>query len=129
MNQETAEAINKLGAFYGKRDVAEFTRECLMEKFGIAQADVMVLFGGSILAGGDLIAEAMKQRVAKKYLIVGGEGHMRTKKQKEEGTGRRCRRSAGRTTEILKKVKRWYDGYLLKNGMNGLHFRENRKES
>lgn len=75
MNQETAEAINKLGAFCGKRDVAELTRECLMEKFGIAQADVMVLFGGSILAGGDLLAEAMKQCVAKKYLIVGGAGH------------------------------------------------------
>ncbi len=75
MNQETAEAINKLGAFCGKRDVAKLTRECLMEQFGIEQADVMVLFGGSILAGGDLLAEAMKQRAARTYLIVGGEGH------------------------------------------------------
>ena len=27
----------------------------LLEKYGIEQADVMVLFGGSIIAGGDVI--------------------------------------------------------------------------
>ena len=34
-----------------------------------------VLFGGSILAGGDVLAEAMKNRIAEKYVIVGGAGH------------------------------------------------------
>ena len=33
------------------------------------------MFGGSILAGGDLLAQAIKDRIAKVYVIVGGAGH------------------------------------------------------
>lgn len=47
----------------------------------------MVLFGGSILCGGDVLAQAMKNRVAKTYVIVGGAGHttetLRKKMHKE----------------------------------------------
>lgn len=75
MNQKIAEAINILGAFCGKRDVPFLTQEELYKKYGIKQADVMVLFGGSILCGGDELAQAIKEDVAKHYLIVGGEGH------------------------------------------------------
>ena len=35
----------------------------------------MVLFGGSILCGGDILAQAMRNQIAKKYIIVGGAGH------------------------------------------------------
>ncbi len=35
----------------------------------------MVLFGGSILEGGDVMAEAIKNKIAKTYIIVGGAGH------------------------------------------------------
>jgi uncharacterized SAM-binding protein YcdF (DUF218 family) len=35
----------------------------------------MALFGGSILAGGDVLAEAMRAGVAHAYVIVGGAGH------------------------------------------------------
>ncbi len=70
-----ADAINVLGQFLGKRDVKDLTEPCLMEKYHIAQADVMVLFGGSIIAGGDVLAEAIQNHIAQKYLIVGGEGH------------------------------------------------------
>ena len=35
----------------------------------------MVLFGGSILCGGDVLAKAMQDNIAKKYVIVGGAGH------------------------------------------------------
>ena len=35
----------------------------------------MVLFGGSILCGGDVLAKAMRSSIAKKFIIVGGEGH------------------------------------------------------
>lgn len=35
----------------------------------------MVLFGGSILCGADVLAEAMHRKVAKSYIIVGGAGH------------------------------------------------------
>ncbi len=35
----------------------------------------MALFGGSILAGGDVLADAMRAGVARTYVIVGGAGH------------------------------------------------------
>lgn len=40
-----------------------------------AQVDVAVLFGGSILAGGEVLADAMRADVARAYVIVGGAGH------------------------------------------------------
>lgn len=73
--EEIAEKMNILGAFLGKRDIPELSREALEAKYGFSQADVMVLFGGSILCGGDVLAEAMKNEIAKKYIIVGGAGH------------------------------------------------------
>ena len=50
-------------------------RNNLFERFGMEHADVMVLFGGSILAGGDVLAEAIRSRIASTYIIVGGVGH------------------------------------------------------
>lgn len=73
--EHTAECMNILGEFCGIRDVPELTPEALKGRCGIRQADVMVLFGGSILCGGDVLAAAMKEHVAKKYVIVGGAGH------------------------------------------------------
>jgi len=76
MNHEKiAEAINVLGAFCGMRDIPELSREALKKGFGFEQADVMALFGGSILYGGDELVKAMQNEVAKRYIIVGGEGH------------------------------------------------------
>ncbi|MCR4655056.1 MAG: YdcF family protein [Lachnospiraceae bacterium] len=71
----TADSINIISDFCGKRDIRELSEECLLEKYGFKQADVMVLFGGSILCGGDVLAGAIKNRIAKKYIIVGGAGH------------------------------------------------------
>ena len=85
--KDTAKNINILGEFCGKRDVSELTQKQLQDTCGITQADVMVLFGGSILCGGDVLAQAMKNRVAKTYVIVGGAGHttetLRKKMHKE----------------------------------------------
>lgn len=75
MNTKTADNINILGQFCGTRDIHELSREELLQCYGIPQADVMVLFGGSILAGGDVLAEAIRNHIAKKYIIVGGAGH------------------------------------------------------
>lgn len=75
MNKKIADCVNLLGSFCGKRDVPVLTPEALWDAFHIRRADVMVLFGGSILAGGDVLAEAMKQQAAASYVIVGGEGH------------------------------------------------------
>jgi hypothetical protein len=61
-----ADGINVLARFCGRRDVAALD--------GV-RADVVVLFGGSPLAGGDVLAEAMHRGVADHYMIVGGEGH------------------------------------------------------
>lgn len=73
--RQMAEWINCLGRFCGKRDLEALIPALLKEKYGITQADVMVLFGGSILCGGDVLAEAMKNGIAKHYVIVGGAGH------------------------------------------------------
>lgn len=75
MKLKTVEGINILGSFCGKRDVEKLTQQDLLDKYGFGQADVMILFGGSILYGGDVLAKAMKEQVAKTYIIVGGEGH------------------------------------------------------
>ncbi len=72
MNEKIAEAINILGFFFAeKRDITELSTKCLKDKYGIEQVDVMVLFGGSILCGGDILAQAMRNQIAKKYIIVG----------------------------------------------------------
>ena len=75
MLNRIAASLNLLGAFCGMRDIPALTGECLEQKYAINQADVMALFGGSILAGGDLLAQAMQNKIAKNYVIVGGEGH------------------------------------------------------
>lgn len=72
---KTSDLINILASFCGRRDLRELSKECLFFKYGIQKADVMVLFGGSILAGGDVLAEAIKEGIAEKYVIVGGAGH------------------------------------------------------
>ena len=73
--RKIAECINILGDFCGKRDVPELTCEELEGRYGFSQADVMAFFGGSIMEGGNVLAEAMKHKVAKTYIIVGGAGH------------------------------------------------------
>lgn len=75
MLQRIAESINLLGRFCGMRDVPALTRNHLAPRIGTDRADVMVLFGGSIISGGDVLAEAMKNGAAEKYVIAGGEGH------------------------------------------------------
>lgn len=75
MNTETASAINTLGRFLGPRDLEGMNREALKACCGLDQADVFVLFGGSIPAGGDVLAGAIREQVARTSVIVGGAGH------------------------------------------------------
>ena len=56
MLKNVAKNINILGRFCGKRDIEDLTAEELNSKYGMTQADVMVLFGGSIMCGGDVLA-------------------------------------------------------------------------
>lgn len=73
--KQTAQNMNILAKFCGIRDIEDLTCENLNQKYGISQADVFVLFGGSIMCGGDVLAQAMNNRIAKKYVIIGGAGH------------------------------------------------------
>ena len=73
--KKIAEYINTLADFCGKRDISFLNKEELKNKYNINQADIIVLFGGSIIAGGDIFAQAIKEKIAKKYIIVGGYGH------------------------------------------------------
>lgn len=75
MKENIAKCINILGEFCGKRDIKNLTQIELENKYHIKQADVVVLFGGSILCGGDVLAEAIRNNIGKKYVIVGGAGH------------------------------------------------------
>lgn len=47
---QIADDMNILAGFLGRRDVPELTRDALAARYGWRQADVMALFGGSILA-------------------------------------------------------------------------------
>lgn len=71
----TADNVNMLGRFLGKRDLPDLSCESLQKNYGLKQADVFVLFGGSIICGGDIFAQAVSAGIAKKYLIIGGVGH------------------------------------------------------
>lgn len=64
------QSVNTLVRFCARRDVPELTPAALN-----GQADVAILFGGSILAGADVFAAAMRAGVARRCLIVGGRGH------------------------------------------------------
>ena len=89
--EKIAESVNILGEFCGVRDLENLTQTDLKNKFSLEKVDIAVLFGGSILEGGDIFAEVMQNNLAKKYIIVGGAGH---------------------TTESLREIMR---GVLAKN--------------
>jgi uncharacterized SAM-binding protein YcdF (DUF218 family) len=74
VTEATANSINALVRFCACRDVSALTRDALVATVGRA-ADVAILFGGSILAGADVFAEAMREGVASHYMVVGGQGH------------------------------------------------------
>jgi len=67
--------FNLLGKFCGQRDLKILSTAELESKYQLKQADVFVLFGGSILYGVDVLAQAIQNKIAKKYIIVGGFGH------------------------------------------------------
>ena len=45
------------------------------ERLAPNMADLFVLFGGGVIGSVDVLADAMRQGVARKYAIVGGRGH------------------------------------------------------
>ena len=69
------QAINCLANFCGERSISSLTKEALQADYALTKVDVLVLFGGSIVSGVDLLAQAMQQNLARNYVIVGGYGH------------------------------------------------------
>lgn len=74
VDERTVNSINTLVRFCARRDVPALTREAL-RSVPVAPADVAILFGGTIVAGADVFAGAMREQVASRYMIVGGQGH------------------------------------------------------
>ena len=71
----TAQSINIIGSFLSRRDIPAMTKEALKNAYGIEKTDIIILFGGSIIHGWDVAAEALKNGLAEKILIAGGIGH------------------------------------------------------
>ena len=67
--------MNVVARFLGVRDLPALAAASVELVLGQPRADVMVLFGGSIIAGGNVLADAMRADVAHTYVIVGGAGH------------------------------------------------------
>jgi len=67
--------INVLSDFLGKRDIHTLSSNALKEKYKISQADMLILFGGSIPYGCDVVGKALLNNICKKFMIVGGQGH------------------------------------------------------
>ena len=72
---QIADYINVIGKFCGQRDLETLTVSNLKSRFQIEQADMLVLFGGTIPYGIDVAATAMQQGIAKSFMISGGVGH------------------------------------------------------
>lgn len=70
-----ASKVNILSKFLAVRDVASLDKGELKKKYGIEQADLLILFGASIVHGCDFAAKVYKDGIAKEMMIVGGEGH------------------------------------------------------
>jgi uncharacterized SAM-binding protein YcdF (DUF218 family) len=67
--------INLIASFLAQRDIKNLTKNDLNKCFGIKQADLLILLGNSIPYTAEIAANAFKNGVSKKFMIVGGKGH------------------------------------------------------
>lgn len=109
LRQEACD-LNVLARFLGQRDLPRLSRDGVAA--ASAQVDVAVLFGGSILAGGEVLADAMRADVARAYIIVGGAGHTtETLRERARAVWPRIDVSPGATeAEIFDAYLREYHG-------------------
>lgn len=73
--QEHADDLNNISSFLAKKDIDRLESRFLKKKFGIEQADLLILLGNSIIYSAELVAEAYQNKAVKKILIIGGVGH------------------------------------------------------
>lgn len=67
--------INNVVKFLSKRDISELSSSSLVDKFGIAQVDMIIILGNSIPYIAEIGAKAYKSGLSKDIMIVGGIGH------------------------------------------------------
>lgn len=67
--------INNVVKFLSKRDICELSSSSLVDKFGIAQVDIIIILGSSIPYIAEVGANAYKSGLAKDIMLVGGIGH------------------------------------------------------
>ncbi|MDP4144020.1 MAG: YdcF family protein [Bacillota bacterium] len=67
--------INNIIKFLSKRDINELSSSELCNKFGIKQADMIIILGNSMPYIARLGAVAYKNGLSKNLMIVGGIGH------------------------------------------------------
>lgn len=72
---QIAKDINTISKYLSKRDIESLTKTSLEKKYGILQADLLIVIGGIIPYGCDIAAKAFIKGIAKKLFLVGGEGH------------------------------------------------------
>ncbi|GAB3821398.1 YdcF family protein [Tessaracoccus terricola] len=70
-----ADAINTLGDFCGVRDLAEPTRAEFRRVTGLPRADVLLFFGGTPVAGLEVLAQLLSDGACERSVLVGGQGH------------------------------------------------------
>ena len=73
--EKEAAAMNCLFDYLALRQVPQLSWGAVFEYFGGEPAQWLVLFGGSIPEGAELVAKAMREGVARRLMLVGGEGH------------------------------------------------------
>jgi len=73
--EQIADNLNTIGDYLAKRDIDLLTKKALIRKYDIEQADLLILFGGSIAYGCEIAGKAFREGIARKLMIVGGEGH------------------------------------------------------
>ncbi|MFA5088109.1 MAG: glycogen/starch synthase, partial [Candidatus Omnitrophota bacterium] len=61
--------------YLAQKDINSLTRDDLKKRFGIEQADLLILLGNSHLIVAEAAGEALKAGVAKEMMLVGGVGH------------------------------------------------------
>lgn len=73
--EENISDLNVLADYLCCREIERLHPEDLKKAIGVDQADVLILYGGSIAAGIDEFADAIRNNAAKRYVISGGWGH------------------------------------------------------
>ena len=71
-----ARSANTIARWCGVRDVSALSRDSLRREACVAEgvADLFVLFGGGVIGSVEMLADAMRAGVARRYAIVGGRG-------------------------------------------------------